>query len=117
MRSFIVIRDVNRVLMSINIILYLTIYLGMIFQILLGISHLLIAVGLFYFWNYFDRKDKINLITYWIVVLSYGLTWYLDWFNNMRHNIFYFFIIPMLIAVIFTLFLEKSKLNIEINSQ
>lgn len=98
----------NKICLIITGILYLTIVFGLYAQIVLGGIQILSALGLAFFWNKLKSSHKKQFTLYWILVLSYGLGWYLKIdFNN------YWWIgiilIPMSIAIYFVWFLNNVK--------
>jgi len=113
MKYFDPLRNINRVMILITAILYITIYLGMLFQIVLGIYQVMAAIMILFSFNSFLKKDKIRIIIYWFIVVVFAIFWGLGWLDA-GHEIFPMAIYPMSIAIYFTFFLEKlGTQNIE----
>ena len=67
--------NINKFLVIATSILYLTIYLGLYAQILLGAVQLLSALGILFLWKHYNNKQQKHIILYWILTLCYGLGW------------------------------------------
>ena len=106
------VRNVNRGLMVITIILYATIILGLCFQIVLGAYQVLIALILLFYKEEFTKKTKNNLSIYFISVLIFGMFWLMGAFDSILNYWFIpYAIIPMGFAFFFSIFLEELKLK------
>ncbi len=103
-------RIINKGLMIITILLYMTIFLGLISQIVLGAYQVIVALVLLCFWSGFSKKVKNKLLHYYAAVLTYGLYCSIDLLGLARDywGVLYG-IIPMLIALYFSLLLEDIK--------
>jgi len=104
-----VMRGINVLLLVINIILYCTVVLvfyGAFFQIILGGYQVFVAIVLLFFWTTYNKEEKIKLLVYWFTIIFYGLAWKLDILDKIDNEILVLFVIPMCIAVLFTVFLE-----------
>lgn len=101
----------NRFIMGATGMLYLTVFLGLYAQILLGGFQLITALILLFFLSKFSEKQKKMLSIYWGIVLAYGLLWMTDTFSNWNDIpiVFVLIIIPLSIAVYFTVILESLK--------
>ena len=60
-------------------LLYITIFLGLYSQIVLGALQLISALILFLYWNKFSNKTKKQLTVYWCLSILYGLGWLIEW--------------------------------------
>ena len=113
MKYFDPLRNINRVMILITAILYITIYLGMLFQIVLGIYQVMAAIMILFSFNSFLKKDNIRIIIYWFILVVFAIFWGLGWLDA-GHEICPMAIYPMSIAIYFTFFLEKlGTQNIE----
>ena len=70
---------INQIILLITIILYVTIYLGMILQILLGGIQIISALILFRYWKQIPQKIKEYLNIYWVITIVYGICWLFNW--------------------------------------
>ncbi len=102
-----VLKGINRVLMFGTLLLYLTIYLGMLLQMVLGACQVATALILLFFWKIFKKSEKIQLIVYWMIVIFYGLAWCFGWLHQTAYKELVLFFFPMCIAALFTVFLEN----------
>jgi len=93
-------------MMIITAVLYITVYLGMIFQIALGAYQVIVALIMLFSYKQLLKRDKSRILVYWLVVFLFALFWSLGWLEA-GHEIFPMVIYPMSIAVYFTFFLEK----------
>jgi len=91
----------NKIVLIITLILYVTIFLGLYAQIVLGGIQILSAIGITFLWNRFENKYKKQLLIYWLVTLSYGIGWLLEIDLNDSWWILAIIIIPMSIAIYF----------------
>jgi len=112
-----VIRKINKIALATTLIFYLTYYFGLLSQILLGLLQIIFSIILA---NKFYRNSKYakkHLLLYWSSVIiefmllyfhvNYGET------SNDFPQIILFSIFPMLIAIYFTLILNKITKNHE----
>lgn len=101
---------INRIIFGITAILYLTIFLGMYAQIVLGISQVLTAIILLFFIKKLSIKNQNRLTIYWGLVIGYGLLWLAVCFYNLDDLwVVIFIFIPLSIAAYFTFILESLK--------
>lgn len=102
---------INKVILIITAILYLTLYLGLYSQIVLGITQVLSSLILLFYWNRIDKKFRIKLYWYWTIITLYGLLWLLDWGNSGNTFVIVLGIIiaPMSVAIYFFTILNKLK--------
>ena len=109
MKVISVLRGVNNILLIINVLLYCTVLLvfcGALFQIILGGYQVLTAIILLFFWTNYNKEEKIKLLVYWLFLISYGFAWYFELLDKTRYEVFTVFILPMCVAIVFTVFLE-----------
>ncbi|WP_282044202.1 hypothetical protein [Winogradskyella flava] len=99
----------NKIVLIITLILYVTIFLGLYAQIVLGGIQILSAIGITFLWNRFENKYKKQLLIYWLVTLSYGIGWLLEIDLNDSWWILAIIIIPMSIAIYFVWLLSNLK--------
>ena len=93
---------INMIVYIITLSLFFTLYLGMLFQIILGITQILTAFYVTY--NFYKALDSINqkrIIAYWITItINLTLVLFTSNFWDIQGAIFLFFI-PMIIASLF----------------
>ncbi|SEE34242.1 hypothetical protein SAMN04487765_2204 [Tenacibaculum sp. MAR_2010_89] len=108
-----ILKKLNRVLIVTTIVMYLTIYLGLLVQVILGAYQLLIAFVLLFFIKNFSKKSKNKLMIYWLVVLLYGMVWIIDMDVNLGGylGVILYIILPMIIALYFSYFLESLRIK------
>lgn len=99
----------NKIILITTLVLYLTYYLGLYAQIVLGIVQVISALLLLFQWELFTKKIKIKLFYYYSLVIIYGFCWFLDWTlsDNDVFIILVVMIIPMSIAIYFFSILYK----------
>lgn len=108
-------KAINTGTLLITAILYITVYYGLLFQIVLGftqvISSLIIGLKL----KSMDVKNQKRLKGYWLLVLIYFLLWFFPWkeiINTPNDTLLYIIgiiLIPMSIAIYFCLILINIK--------
>lgn len=102
----------NRVILGITGILYLTIILGLYAQIVLGGFQLLSGLILLICWRKLAREDRKTLLIYWSLVLLYGFFWSIGAFDKLKNfGVLIYIFIPLGIAAYFTFFLESLKIR------
>lgn len=103
--------QINKVVLIITYLLYLTIFFGLYAQMALGAIQIIYALLLFFYWKKLSNKTKNQLYIYWAIVIVYGLCWLLDWkdFNDTFYLIFGMMVVPMAIATYFVYLLKVSK--------
>ena len=101
--------QLNKIVLIITAILYLTIILGLNAQIVLGVIQLLSALSISLIWNKFNFRHKKHLLIYWTIVIIYGIGWYLNIEINDQWWIIVMIIIPMSIATYFVWILSNLK--------
>jgi len=108
-----VINKINKALLIITIVLDFTILFGLYAQILLGFTQLCIALYISFNYKKLEKKLKYQVINYWIYVIMYFscFTYILLEEKNVMDNyiimITTILIIPMTIAIYFTIMLNK----------
>lgn len=111
MKNINIIIYLNRFIFGTTIILYATIFGGLLLQIVLGGFQILSATILLLFFRKFKRIIRKYLIIYWSITLSYGLLWLSD-FTKPTSDFFefsYYVFIPLSIAGFFTYIIESIK--------
>ncbi|MFY0603208.1 MAG: hypothetical protein JXQ93_04615 [Flavobacteriaceae bacterium] len=117
-RGIKIIQGVNKVVFFLTLGLFITIYLGFLAEIVLGIVQVLTSLLLIIFWKHFSKNVKEKLITYWVVTGMYLSLWLFDWssVNESLIIIFGIGIVPMGIALYFLSILseirKESRLNL-----
>lgn len=109
--------SVNKAVLIITILLYLTIYLGLYAQIVLGVVQVLSSFLLLFFWKSISKNNKNKLYMYWIIIILYGLGWFIDW-ESLKSLFFFIFtviIIPVGIAIAFVILLNRIKNDYSLN--
>ena len=107
------INKINKALLIITIILDFTILFGLYAQILLGFTQLCLALYISFNYKKLEKKLKYQVINYWIYVIMYFsfFTYILLEEKNVMDNyiimITTIIIIPMTIAIYFTIMLNK----------
>ena len=108
-----IVNKINKVLLLITIILDFTILFGLYAQIILGFIQLCIALYISFNFKRLEKKLKYQIINYWIYVILYFsfFTYILLEEKNVIDNyiiiITTIIIIPMTIAIYFTITLNK----------
>ncbi|MDT0558419.1 hypothetical protein RM697_07165 [Ichthyenterobacterium sp. W332] len=99
----------NKFVIITTAILYLTLYLGLYAQIVLGFVQIISSLLLLFHWKLFSKKSKSRLYCYYTITITYGLCWLFDWplFNSMLFGIIAIIIIPMSIATYFFITLSN----------
>ncbi|WP_298320323.1 hypothetical protein [uncultured Aquimarina sp.] len=102
------IHNINKWSFIITLLLYMTVILGLLSQILLGFIQVIIAIIIFSKWKQHTYRIRKYLIIYFSIVALYGVFWLLgiaETFNTnsmvMDPSILYLCIIPMSIAAYF----------------
>jgi len=105
--------NINKFALIITLVLYLTIYLGMYAQIVLGALQVISSILLLFYWERIPNNLQKKTYLYWFTITVYGLCWLLKW--NI-HGTFQavliitgLFVLPMLIAIFFLLLLGRIK--------
>ena len=104
---------INKTILIITALLYLTIYLGLYAQIILGVIQVFSSLTLLFFWKHILKKHKNKVYMYWIIIILYGLAWLID-LKSIESTFFFILtiiIIPMSIAIGFVVLLNRIKNN------
>lgn len=111
MKNINIIVYLNRFIFGTTIILYATIFLGLMAQIVLGGFQVLSAIILVFFHKRFEPRRRKQLIIYWCFTLFYGVLWYADLKNpsNDFFEMLFYVLIPLSIAGYFTYIIESLK--------
>lgn len=110
--TFSTLHKINKTFYFITLALYLFVYFGMLFQIILGIVQVIIAFTLLMRRDELSKNKKTKLIIYWILVLLVFFLILINFkFKNVVGNLFCLFVIPMAIATYFYFF--TANLNSE----
>ncbi|WP_347922648.1 hypothetical protein [Pontimicrobium sp. SW4] len=99
----------NKAILIITAILYLTLFLGLYSQIVLGLMQVFTSIILLFYWKKIKQQLRIKLYKYWIIISIYGLLWLIDWNASIELYVFVFGVIaiPLCIAVYFLSILNK----------
>lgn len=110
--TFSTLHKINKIFYFTTLALYLLVYFGMLFQIILGIVQVIIGFTLLIRRDELSKSKKIKLIIYWIlVILVFFLVLINLNFNYVAGNLFCLFVLPMAIATYFYFF--TANLNSE----
>ena len=106
-----IIYQLNKGVLILTLVLYLTLILGLYAQMVLGTIQLLSALFLFLRWNIFSIQTKKQLTIYWVIVILYGTCWLFEWtfINELALLIIGIIIIPLSIAGYFLYILNTIK--------
>ena len=63
----------------ITIVLMISIYLGLLFEILLGFIQILSSLLLLIIWKQLSIKNKKRIFRYWLFVIIYFTFWLFNW--------------------------------------
>ncbi|WP_211075738.1 hypothetical protein [Aquimarina sp. MMG016] len=91
------IHNINKWSFIITLLLYLTIYFGLLAQILLGSVQIILVLILLYYWKDFQTKQKQHLAIYVGIVIFYGLLFLTNVLKSY-FLIFFITVVPMSIA-------------------
>lgn len=105
---------INGIILITTALLYLSLYYGLLFQILLGVLQLVSSVIIGFQLKQVDSKTQKRLKWYWVMVSFYALGLTLPWNNLMNHSssfipILGIILIPMSIALYFFIVLVKLQ--------
>lgn len=101
---------INRIVLTITIILYATLILGLYAQIVLGFTQVLSAVILLFFVKQFSLKNQNRITIYWGITLFYGLLYLADLFDKLDSLwVVMLILIPLSIAGYFTYIIESLR--------
>ena len=105
---------INRILLITTLVLFVTIWYGFIAEIILALFHIICVGVLLASWNQLKPEFRAILLNYIKMVLGYGIYSVFFW-SKLSDNMFLFVIsvvlIPISLAVYFTILLENFKLS------
>lgn len=104
------IRNVNRVMLGITIVLYFTIIFGMLFQMVLGTFQVICGLILLVHFKKFKFTYHNGLLLYMLGLIMYLFFWRFGILDQMKWEVA-FIIIPAIYAIAFTVMLETLKLK------
>ncbi|WP_299258021.1 hypothetical protein [uncultured Aquimarina sp.] len=106
--------NINKWSFIITLLLYLTVYLGLLAQIPLGFIQFILALSILSRWKELNPLSKKLISIYWFLFISYWLAFYLlnQSFENTYGLIFYA-VIPMGIAsyFVYTTYQIKKEIH------
>ncbi|WP_369819557.1 YqjF family protein [[Flexibacter] sp. ATCC 35103] len=103
--TFNTLHKINKVFYFTTLALYLLVYFGMMFQIIMGIVQLIIGFTLLVRRDELSKSKKTKLIIYWILVIAVFLLIVINFkLKYVAGSLFCFFILPMAIATYFYFF-------------
>ena len=110
--TIIIFAYINRFLMVVTFILYITIILGVCMQIALGGFHILSSIILIFRWKNLNSSEKNNLKKYFSMVVFYLCLWLVESHFMLLTNsgsliVFGLIIVPMSLAGYYTYILEN----------
>jgi len=110
--------NINKWIFIITCVLYLTFYLGLLAQIVLGITQLLLALFLLIYWKSFTPNHKTHLLLYWTIILIYGLICLTEVYTFFKPigSVLFFTLLPMLIAGYFVYVTQQIQGDFEIKT-
>ncbi|WP_378177963.1 hypothetical protein [Aquimarina sp. SS2-1] len=105
------IHNINKWSFIITLLLYATVYFGLLAQILLGFIQVVLAIIVSLNWKNLNRKVKHLLFIYWGLIPTYGALWLTNAFNTNNDIILIllFCLIPMSIAAYFVYITYEIK--------
>jgi uncharacterized protein YqjF (DUF2071 family) len=103
--TFNTLHKINKVFYFTTLALYLLVYFGMMFQIILGIVQLIIAFTMLVRRDELSKSKKTKLIIYWVSVITVFLLIVINFkLKYVVGNLFCLFVLPMAIATYFYFF-------------
>jgi uncharacterized protein YqjF (DUF2071 family) len=116
--AFSKLHKINKIFYFTTLGLYLLVYLGMIFQIVLGIVQITIGIILLIKMQELSKAKKPKIIIYWILVLIAFLLILINFkFGNDLGNFICFFLFPMTIATYFYFLTANINSDSFLNAQ
>ncbi len=92
-----IIHNINKWSFILTMLLYITIYYGMLAQILLGCIQVCLAIILLFHWYKFNLRKKRHLLIYVFIASCYGLFWLTDIVDS-DYGFIFLTAVPMSIA-------------------
>lgn len=108
------IHNINKWSFIITLLLYITVYLGLLAQIPLGIIQFVLACSILAHWKKLNSISKKLIVSYWSFFALYWITFFV--FNQNFESLFglfFFSVIPMSIASYFVYVTYKIKKYVE----
>ena len=97
----------NKRLYFVTLFLYITLYLGMMAQVLLGAANILSAVDLYSHYSQLEKEHQKHLNAYSVLVGIYFVFFILLFEYLLRDCFIYLTVVPMLLATYFIGILYK----------
>ncbi len=96
-----------------TLVLYLTIYFGLIAQIFLGIIQVILAILIFFRWHELTPAIKKHLLGYSIATILYGVIFFIiKSYLSTYIGLIYFTVLPMSLAGYFLYLTYKAQKTI-----
>jgi len=104
---------INKIILLLTAILYITIFYGLYAQIVLGFIQVLSSLILLFFWKRINKKQKVKIYIYWILITIYGLCWLAQIGNHFNTFMWVLglIIIPLSLSIYFFTILNQIKNN------
>ena len=109
MRNINILIFVNRFVLVMTVILYITFVYGLYAQLLLGVFQLITGLGLLLFWKQLTKDNRKRLGYYWLAVVVYFGLGFFGAFEVFNASWISLIVIPLGIAGYFTYFLELMR--------
>ncbi|MBW1296724.1 hypothetical protein [Aquimarina litoralis] len=104
------IHNINKWSFIITLLLYVTIYLGLLAQIPLGFIQFVLAFSILAHWKKLNNLSKKLIVGYWSLFVLYWITFFILNQNlESMFGLFFFSIIPMSIASYFVYVTYRIK--------
>jgi len=105
--------NINKWSFIVTLLLYITVIGGLLAQIALGSIQIIISIILLLQLKKLNHESRKHISIYWVLVVMYGLTWFLFQppFNDFFLFTYYIFI-PMSIAAYFVYITYRIKKEI-----
>ncbi|WP_316636385.1 hypothetical protein [uncultured Flavobacterium sp.] len=114
-------KQINKIALCTTLVLFLTIYLGMLAQIPLGIIQVISAIYLSVKTYHKSNYAKKNLAIYWTLAISELVLFYLEQYHFQTSNDAIewslMVIFPMSIAIYFYMIMKKIVAEYEYNQE
>ncbi len=104
---------INKIILLLTAVLYMTIFYGLYAQIVLGLVQVISSIILLFFWKTIKEKQKNKIYIYWAIIIVYGSCWLMGLENNFNTFMWILglIIIPLTIAVYFFTILNQINNN------
>ncbi|MGY3792555.1 hypothetical protein [uncultured Aquimarina sp.] len=108
------IHNINKWSFIITLILYITVYLGLLAQIPLGFIQFVLACSILAYWKKLNIQSKKLIVGYWSLFVLYWVSFLILNQNfESLFGLFFFSVIPMSIASYFVYVTYKIKKYVE----